>query len=98
MSIWYKLALFCSVLPMLAGLSILLVWWNIPSYSLEYAGLINIYVGLVLFVFGCAFLLKHYLSMRKSSTRKSITLPLSLLLLNFLIAAGCVYAAVYKYS
>jgi hypothetical protein len=36
--------------------------------------------------------------MRKFSTRKSIMLPLSLLLLNFPIAAGCVYAAVYKYS
>lgn len=98
MSIWYKLALFCSVFPLLTGLTILLLWWNAPSQSLEYAGLINIYSGVLLFVGGLVFLLIHHLSMRNSNPSKSITLPLSLLLLNFPIALGCVYAVSYKYS
>ena len=83
MNPWYKRSLICGIIPLIAGISIFITWYYSREPWLEAAGIINIGIGIVLFLLGLIFLVIYIIKSRRFL--RSL-LPLFILLLNFPVA------------
>ena len=98
MKLSYKIALFCGLAPLIAGMLILLGCITSEADIFIVAGLFNIFIGLVLFVIGVislGFYIKETKPFSANGKLKSVIIAMLLLLVNFPAAAACVYAVIY---
>ncbi len=101
MNIWYRISLICGLTPLVIGILIFFSWLIARAHWLEAAGIINIYVGLVIFTIGMIALIIYIYKARKNSLdgywKKSI-LPFAILIINFPFAAGVIVTVFYVLS
>lgn len=94
--LWFYLALFCGLAPLLIGVSIYIAWLTYKSDWLEQAGLINLNAGLLLFFPGIMSLVIYYYKAKQGKIYqylRNTLLLLGILLINFPLAAFIIGSA-----
>jgi len=98
---WYRLSLYCGLIPLSLGVLIFYSWYLTGASWLEAAGLLNIVVGLWLFSAGLLCLgIYIYKSYKEniSGSLKKVLLSLFILFINFPVAVAAIYFAEEKKS
>jgi hypothetical protein len=99
MTIWYRLALLCGALPLIAGASVFFAWLVLRWEWLMWIGFPIIGSGIVLFFVGVFCLACYYASARNGDLEsrrhlgRRLAVAVCLLLINFPTALGIVIAA-----
>ncbi len=94
----YRAAVFCGATPLVTGVSIFILWIITRWEWLILAGLLTLFGGPIVFVFGILALAQYYQSAMRSTelNKRDVSLAtlgcLGLLLSNFLVAAGIMIA------
>ena len=95
----YRIALFCGGFPLIAGISIFLLWCFVRWDVLMGCGMVNILVGLILFLIGTVFLLRflsdacEFKRIKERRVFFQLIVAGSLLFSNFPVAVALVVAA-----
>jgi hypothetical protein len=97
MNVLYRIALLSGLIPLSLGVGIFGLWLLTRSSWLEVAGLMNLGLGLVLFVAGIVCWIVYVVKVRREGSRFRLRMlvPLLVLLVNFPAAFAIVYTVDY---